>query len=258
MGNDIEKINFDVVRKKLITVDGDETNRFAIMRKDTNGILGVVSDAYNIIEHKVAFKAADEALKKLGGFSLKKLELTRTGSRMYAHFEQDKEMSVGGGDDLIRPTLVMTNSLDGYSRFGFMLGAYRLVCKNGLMAGVSLMNINVKHTANVDVNDVAEKGKESLELFGTEVMPIWNRMNNVKLSLNDAVAGMLGRKSVVPEKITQRVKEIAEGLNQTDLTVWQLFNHYTYHLTHEYTGSMERRMELNIAASRVITKQFIA
>lgn len=253
---DTSAIEFDIEKKPLFTEDGIKANRFGIIRKDTREMLGVVSETYNVVEHRPAFQQAVTALDSVGNFQMKKLMVTNNGARMYAHFEHQEGIEIANKGDIVRPTLILTNSLDCSSKYGFLIGAFRLVCSNGLMAGVSFLNISVKHTANIDIEEIANQGRHCLEVFSNEVVPTWNRMGNVRVDLNSAVEAMMLRKNI-PQKITQRVLEIGQEKQQKDLTVWELFNHYTYHLTHEYEGAAARKMQLSVAVSRGITEHFV-
>ena len=247
-------IDFEIKRKKLLTEDGQMTNRVAICRTDTDDILGIVSESYNEIEHRKAYNAAVSALTKVGGFTMKNLEVSSNGARMYAHFENENEYAVKQGD-LLRPTLIVTNSLDGCLKFGFQIGAFRLVCSNGLIAGFSALNISVKHTANIDIDEVAHRGEDAMNLFSSKILPMWGEMARTNVPTKYAIDEMLVKKNIIPQKITERAAELAG--NNPETTVWDLYNHYTYHLTHEYTGSVDRRMELSTTIAKVIMKKFI-
>ena len=247
-------IDFTIRREQLFTKSGKATNRDAIIRNDTEDIVGIVSDSYNEIEYRPAFDAASKALDKVGGLHMKKLEVSPNGSRMFAHFEQEMEAEVVKGD-IVKPTLILTNSLDGSTKFGFMLGAFRLVCSNGLMAGVSAMNISVKHTANLDIDEVAHRGEDALDLFTKKTLPLWSRMNEIKYATQYYIDEMLSLKNIIPQKMTERVAELAN--NKQESSIWEVYNHYTYHLTHEYNGSVDRRMELSTTIAKTVIKRFV-
>lgn len=247
-------IDFKIKKEKLFTETGKKTNRVAILRTDTEDILGIVSESYNEIEHKAAYEAATKALEKVGGFSVKKMEVSSNGARMYVHFEHQEghEIKVG---DIVKPTLILTNSLDGCLKFGFMLGAFRLVCSNGLLAGVSAMNIHVKHTANIDIDEVAYRGEEALDIFTKKTMPLWSQMNSIEHKSKYMIDEMLSMKAVIPSKMTERVAGLID--NKETQSVWQMYNHYTYHLTHEYQGSVDRRMELTNSVAKTLIRKFV-
>ena len=191
-----------------------------------------------------------EAIKKLDGeFSFKKLEIAANGARMFAHIEGKREIDIGG-KDTVRPTLILINSMDGSTRFGFKVGAFRLVCSNGMIAGMAMMNILIRHTSGVDFEAILNSGHKALENLEKVSIPRWRRMKDTPVKPEYAIKLLQNKKLGIPDRLNNRILELTK---ETDMiTLWALYNHYTYHLTHEYRGSEERRLFISSAVERVL------
>ena len=252
---DTKAVEFDVVRKQLITEDGLKTDKEAIVRTDTNEVVSVVSKRYNLLEHRTGLRDAAAALTKLNqGFRLSKLAVTGNGSRMFAHFEGSKEYDLGKGvrkvGDLIRPVLILQNSIDGSSRFGFHIGALRLVCTNGMTSAVTFSSVFVKHTSQVDFDEILHSGSFALGKLEEVSIPTWQHMMVTPVNKEFAIQQLSDKKLGIPDMVNKRVIELSREPS-TD-TLWDLYNHYTYHLTHEYKGSEDRRQYISAAVERVL------
>lgn len=255
MNIDTKAVEFNVVRKPLVTEDGLKTDREAVVRTDTNEVLGVVSKTYGLLEHQVGLRDALKAVEKLNqGFVLKKLVTSGNGARMYAHIEGTKEYNLGRTErmvgDLIRPVLILQNSIDGSTRFGFRIGAMRLICLNGMTSAVTFSSIFTKHTSGVDFDAILASGSDALHQFEERSIPTWKHMMVTPLNKEFAIQQLTDKKLGIPDMVNKRVIELTRE-DSTD-TLWDLYNKYTYHLTHEYKGSEDRRIFISSAVERVL------
>jgi len=251
---DTKEIDFTVSRQALVTVTGLATDKEAIVRNDTNAVIGVVSTGYNLLEHKTALVSVAASIEKLEkGFHLTKVTTSGDGAKMFATLEGREEFDMGlerKVGDLIRPQLILVNSVDGSTKLGFKIGALRLVCTNGMVRGETFSSIFVKHTSGVDFDDVMNQGAAALNYFHSNILPTWRSLTQTYVNKQFGILRLSDKRVGIPDKVNNRVIEVTKEVDT--MTLWSLYNHYTYHLTHEYQGSEERRIYLNGAVERVI------
>lgn len=259
MSIDTKCIDFKVRTEDLYTKSGIHTDKMAIVKEQTNEVLGVVSQKYNVVEHMSAFNAGFDAMRKIGGFTLDKLETSENGARMYATFLGQKRTFQVQKGDIVQPMFTMQNSLDGFIKLGFSLGGKRLVCLNGMTAPVSMMNISVKHTASVEIEEVMEQARASITVFSNDVMPMWEAMTRVNEAPDKMIGIFLKERAIVPVGITESVWKTVVNENRAmkDISVWDLYNHYTKVITHEYDGNFERKLGIGLHVSKIIKNQIM-
>jgi hypothetical protein len=120
--------------------------------------VGVVSKNYALVQQTLVLDVAAEAFEKAGipARSLKAdLRITEFGERMALSLclpsEFNFEPQVG---DMVAMRLECFNSADSSSRFRAEMGWLRLVCKNGLIVGVTDSDIRRRHVGDFRLEDV--------------------------------------------------------------------------------------------------------
>ena len=98
-------------------------------------------------------------------------------------FRSDNQAHVVG-DSLLETVLV--NSHDGTSSYQIMLGIYRLVCSNGMIAGDTFESIKVRHVGNI-VNDVVNATQNLLN-SAPKLVEMINLWRSIQLSLAEQMA----------------------------------------------------------------------
>lgn len=255
---DLSAVDFKVDRVPLQTIGSRiPVPMDAIIRRDTGEVLGQVSRTYNLLEHHTALRTAMQGIAQLPGeFAVKKLRLQDGGARMFAYIEGKQEFDFGtdskGVRDVLRPTLILQNSIDGSTRFGFKVGALRLVCSNGMVAGVSVMNILIRHTSGADFGDILRSGGRALNSLTAETLPKWRDMVQTPVNYEFAIKMLSNKKLGIPDKVNKRVIELSREIDTS--TLWDLYNRYTFHLTHEYKGTEDRRLFISGAVERVLSR----
>lgn len=88
------------------------------------------------------------------------------------------------GDSLLETVLV--NSHDGTSSYQIMLGVFRLVCSNGMIAGDTFDSIKVRHVGNI-VDDVVKATAELLK-NAPKLIEMINLWRSIQLSIEEQLA----------------------------------------------------------------------
>lgn len=252
---DTKQIEFEVERQDLFTKSGIAVYRQAIIRTDTKNVLGVVSPDYNLVTHKEVLDKSISVVERFEDLKFQKAITTKHGARMYATFESEKEYEIGnlktGQPDNIKLRLTLVNSYDGSLKYGFIIGAYRLVCKNGLRVGEDIFAVRQKHTSGLDIGNVMNTAKKAIHYFNETTIPNWKAMNGNKV----LVEGVLKQ---VKESLPDRLfKEASERLEQTkSASLWDIYNEFTYVATHEekFNKSYDRNDRLQRKISQAFGK----
>ena len=248
--------DFPVVREKAFTQDGTYIDKEVIRRESDGHILSVVSETYKLLTHKAAVEQTEKVLAEVGEWKRGKTSLTQDGARMRMEYTFPK-MNVNLGktidvhgkelDDIVNPTLVLQNSYDESLEFGFVLGAFRLVCTNGLRVGFDIMNISRRHTSGLDVDYILGQARTASDMFFNRVIPRYKELTTEKITNVKEFMENLKEEKKIPGRL---VDKVSEGIIKNEITRWDAYNAFTRYLTHDYDKSEDRREELSQVVAR--------
>lgn len=242
----LESLYFPIAEERVVTASGlDVPKTKAIVRTDTDEVLSVVSDSYYTLKHKDAITEAEGALDVFGERELVKVKSTRNGARIYVEYLfPETKVDIGDGDDICL-RLIATNSYDRSARFGFMLGAYRYVCQNGAVSGLSLILIRKLHRLSLGQIDLLGMIDTMASTYENKLVPRYREMNRTKATSasTDEVIRKLLDDHNYPKRHLKKMKEMSDWKNAK--TEWDVYGTFTKYLTHQFSGSYERELELN-------------
>jgi uncharacterized protein DUF932 len=235
-GAAFKALDFPVTLEPIFTTgaDGEATveipNRKALIRSDTHQVLNVVSDRYKLIPHATLFSPVADALDALS-LSVER-EVVETGmdgayARMMWVFG-DLEMEVRKGDP-IRLALIARNSYNYEAKFDLSVGAFRLVCENGLMVpvGGAAYGMKRKHVGAFSVE--AAIGEVQTYMSQTpDMIAAWKRWVKVDCS-SEMLEAVLKNQTLIGKKASEQVLEYYGTQKQT---VWDAYNALTWYATH--------------------------
>lgn len=128
-----------------------------------------------------------------------------------------------------------------------LLGAFRLVCTNGLVVGEKFFQLKKRHILELERMDFREQVKTALERFNNQV-ETWKKWGTRLLSLATYEKVMksmeLGKRAT--ETIEEEVSEDFEGFlsdGYPQPSVWTFYNLITSYITHQAV-SLNHRLEL--------------
>ena len=250
----IPNYSFPVIEQKVETSEGlIIPNSRAIVRGDTNEVLGVVKGAYKVLTHDQALDPILEELEKLGRNVFKKISLTHNGARMYANlYFKDMAQNMGGRDD-IWPGMTVVNSLDGTRKYMTELNLFRLICTNGLRVPVTFAAFSAHHSKNANFEGAFE---EILDFMGDpttfDFINRWNQIpgptktdEEVLVEAITQVAETDGSKFPVryADSVADYYKHKEDGI-----TAWNFYNAFNSVIEHDIKrdkGRVERARELD-------------
>ena len=123
--------------------------------------VGTVGEKYllmhNLDVRRLALDVADRS-----GFGFREAQAFWDGNRFIHVIEFEKTESVVPGDD-VALSLITRSSYDKSSRFDMSLGALRLVCSNGMLAGDYFARVAFKHTSGQTLGSGLQVDEETWE-----------------------------------------------------------------------------------------------
>jgi phage/plasmid-like protein (TIGR03299 family) len=144
-------------------------NYFATVRADTDQVLGVVGNDYEVVQNRDAFVFFDAIVGGGDGILYETAGALGNGERIFITAKLPGYIRVGN-DDLIEKYLFLTTSHDGFGSITAAFTPIRVVCNNTLHAALNNMSncVKIRHT---------ESAKERL-LQAHKIMGLTNTMSN--------------------------------------------------------------------------------
>jgi phage/plasmid-like protein (TIGR03299 family) len=120
--------------------------KFVISRNDTNAALGIVSGDYNIVQPSEAVDFIEELVSLGSGWRLETLGSLFGGSKIWALASVGEGTNILNKDDVVKPYLCFSTSLDGSMATEIRFTSVRVVCNNTLQLTRSVDKADFKMT----------------------------------------------------------------------------------------------------------------
>lgn len=157
-------LDYTVELAPLATVDGLSVScRKAVVRYDTQEVLGVVGCNYQPIQNTQAFGLMDAVVAD-GGLKYHTAGALGKGERVWMLAKLPGHIQVKNSDDIVDKFLLLSNTHDGSSALRLFFTPIRVVCQNTLkMAenGGQGQGVRIKHQGNLEA-----KFKEAQKVLG--------------------------------------------------------------------------------------------
>jgi len=138
----------------------------AIVRCDTEEIIGVVGRRWTPVQNAEAFTWLDE-LVGTGAVRHEYAGSTRSGALVWALVRLPAELRIDGTDDVVHPYIMVCNSHDGTIAFRAVNTSVRVVCSNAITVALRHAGpdrVTVKHTQSVH-----ERLADAQEVLGLSI-----------------------------------------------------------------------------------------
>lgn len=148
-------------------VEVPENMARAIVRTDTNQVLGVHGKKYKPITNMTVVNAMVDAVHESGisrDYDLT-IDALDNGAKMRGRFLFNDLVIEPDVGDIIKHEILFYNSYDGGWAFQQTSRGHRLWCKNGCTNAMTVANTWAKHTTNVNVKGSTTKIVAGLETF---------------------------------------------------------------------------------------------
>lgn len=225
-------------------------NKVCLFSSDRTKVYDVVSPRYQLVEHGAAVDAVTSALRRYFGESADMHMNIRTlngGARIRGEVKLPIPPVRLGKDDVNELTLVLRNSYDRSSPFHACLGAFRLICSNGMKVGTTFGQITARHVGSAqtdligDGNDTILDQLDNIVKRAPMVRQLWEQWQDTPITRDLAVQQTAGW---LPAMYGDPIFEEARWGKKGQRSVWEFYNDLTYMSTHR-TRSMNRRMEFD-------------
>jgi len=242
---------FPVEELPLVAMKNDTKKYFidkdrykAIVRTDTNEVLGVHSGKYNMVKHNDIVENIMEgvALADISKDYDHSIRVYENGSKLKGSFvfndlvQKDPEVN-----DIIRFKVDYMNSYDGM--WSIMINAYgeRLWCLNGCTSPEAVTREKNKHTAGFNVQASADQIKLALEVFFND-RERWDAWRATKVN-NDQVQKVFEKTLAKPttptltnkvnwKQLTRLMDNYRQEVNVLGNSKWAAYNAATDWASH--------------------------
>ncbi|MBD1395418.1 DUF932 domain-containing protein [Mucilaginibacter glaciei] len=213
-------------------------NFFATVRADTEQVLGVVGNDYEVVQNRDAFSFFDAIVGGGDGILYETAGALGNGERVFITAKLPDYIRVGA-KDWIEQYLFLTTTHDGLGSITAAFTPIRIVCNNTLNAAMNNHSgaIKIRHTASA-----SERLKQAHTLMGIsnllagEMEGLFNQW--VQVRITDSEVKKLIQIAMAPNK--EVLENLAEG--KTEL----LSTHYTNIVDNVYEyalGSQTQQMD---------------
>ena len=230
----------------------------AIVDRDTGKLFSIVSKDYKLIRHEQAIDQIEETIldtPKLGEYKVATEFYNDKGRMRRTYVFPDISVDIAK-NDTINPEIHLFNSYDTTWPFIVLLGAFRLVCSNGLVIGEKFLHIKKRHVFDFDqieLNEQVSTALKRFELQGEE----WKKWRNRQLTKTIYTGIMTAMKfgKNAKEEIDQRIMQEADSYDEYKdfpiMNLWMFFNVITWYITHKAV-SLNHKVELDNRLRRAI------
>jgi hypothetical protein len=217
---------------------------------DTGTPVAVVGSKYKLVQNRDIMPQFEQALQ-VSGLDLtgitRKVQQTHGGAKTVVRYRLPAyEVQVGKrADDLVNLEVSVLNSYDGSWSFRSMVGAYRLICTNGMVIGQDFAHFYGKHTKNLDTNLAVMNVRHALSTY-TQNVEMWNHFAGREIGIGEAleffktVAG--GDDNAMYQYLTNKYMLYTDEVGHN---VWAVFNCLTDWSTH---AASKKTKDENMAA----------
>jgi hypothetical protein len=230
----------------------------AIVNFDTGKLFSIVSNDYRLIRHEEAIEQIEKAIFDVPGLGRCETftEFYNDMGRMRRTYRFSEKTAEIEPDDYINPELHLFNSYDVTWPFIITLGAFRVLCTNGLVVAEKFLCLKKRHVLGLDQINPKEQVSTALKRFGkqTDKWKEWANRQLTEKTYKKVIKDMkFGKKAM--EKIENRIYQEAEDFDKNSLpimSVWMFFNVLTWYITHKAVSLNHRvDMEKRLRAAMV-------
>ncbi len=260
-----QKVDFPYDRESLKTAGGLDTRKDAILRTDTNRVLGVVSRTHDLLSYGQIMDFMTKTFDELK-LPIKLIESHLLGGGRILHQEYLMDgfsIDTPDGSEM-SPMAIVHAGYDG--SYGFIsFGTYRHICLNGACIGNTISKILLKYSSSLlgssvldDIimstekfMEVAEKyneiGKEDFEKYFWKILP----SSELNFTFKKEMLNELQSKNVIEFKeanfangdLEEKPQDIFDIKNQ--MSAWDFYNVLTAVATHKMRTATARISSYN-------------
>lgn len=248
----LKKINFPV-EKQDIYLEGKKqiNNRMALVRKDTNMVLEIVSDNYKLLENRKVFSTPLEVMTK-NDYYINRYSINNGGRKTIVELLSNDVFTIPGSNtrnnsknEDYRGRILFTNSYDKRSSLTMMFAIWRIICSNG--AGVPMKDavqmFRIVHLGDSNKEFVKEKIIDNITIYQKtlkEYLLQLKTLNDTKIDFKSFYK--IAEEIKLGEYVAKRIKSIYEESYSATGNLLGVFNA----ITQSYRDYEEKKQEVSL------------
>lgn len=209
-------------------------NYFATVRPDTEQVLGVVGNDYEVIQNREAFSFFDAIVGGGDGVLYETCGALGNGERIFITAKLPGYIRVGH-DDLIEKYPFLTTSHDGFGSITAAFTPTRIVCNNTLHAALGNMtnSVKIRHTQSAQERlTQAHKVMGISNTMSDQLDGIFNRWAHIRITYKEVLKlvqqAMAPSKAVLQNVLDENIGEFSsQFLNTVEKVCEFAFSHPT-------------------------------
>ena len=218
----------------------------ALVNPETGNTYAVHTDKYQLVKHEDILEPIMEALNREKIAFTPHVEFPDDGAMLWAKLIlKDIAYEIRKGD-FVNPSLEIFGSYNRQWATKMLFGAFRLVCTNGLVVGVTFDIYYRRHLSVFDPADAIDMVRNADNIF-TAQTETWKSWSNTLALPEDyeKLVQPLGLSKHDLEAIGNEVEassgQTIDALRLRTLDKWSLYNIVTQYLSHSIKGSLNRQ-----------------
>lgn len=226
-------------------------SKVCLFSEDRSRVFDVVSDRYQLVEHGQAVDVVEQALSKYftKASDLKfNIRSTANGARIRGEVRLPIAPVKIGKNDVSHLTLLLRNSYDRTSVFSAKLGAFRVVCSNGMVIGDTFGQITARHVGAQEALTEGDSILDQLDQIihrAPMVRQVWQEWQDTPFTQED-MQEALG--TWLPALYREPLLD--DGKWKAPRSKWEAYNDLTHMSTH-LTKSPQRRQEFDEIIAKI-------
>ncbi len=206
----------------------------AIVRTDTNVVLGIHGRAYKVVPNEPLFRGFDEALQTsdldLSGLQIED-HVNYGGRRVIRNYRFPTITAEPRIGDIVELRISVINSFDSGNAFAAQVGGMRLWCLNGAVSLQGSTSVYGRHTSGFDNARALTKINEAIERYLVAALD-WSEWSQRELTPLQAQTALEAFPDLNPTLLQRLEQAWTIESNNAGSTVWALYNAATRWSTH--------------------------
>lgn len=245
------QLNYAVDLRPLMTEDGlPVAKRRAVVRRDTDTVLGTVGSGYTPIQNVDAFDFLDEVAGE-GHVRFHTAGALGQGERVWMLAKLPGNIRVHGTDDISKKFLLLSNSHDGSSSLRVLFTPIRVVCQNTLAfahrqgrgQGISIVHRGDVRSRVEEARRLLGLADRTFDRYGEQINVLAKRQLTVS-EVEDFFWGLYpdgadekrGRSRAIRERLENLFENgLGQDLPGIRHTAWAAVNAVTEYVDHHRT-----------------------
>jgi hypothetical protein len=265
--------NFEVEERPVLVEGlGIIEGKKALVRADTNTLMGVHSENYRMISHDEIVNGQYEAIKEANissDFEFK-VHCIDSGKKLKVEvlFNDLVQEPIEGDYVSFRATAF--NSYDGAWAYQNQADGYRLACLNGMVSSDMISKVWARHTTNLNIENAAKTIKNSLEIFHNQ-NDIWKNYTKSKVERQDVEKFFKAKVVNMSQKSSDELfnkrqlnnllghyDEYQRGMGSNKWSVYNALTHWSTHTMDAKLPDVTTRYREKKVAEAMSSKMFAA